>query len=73
VTIPFPDPPPGAVRHGYEDYFVQELVLHGQVTRYRRERLRTPDGRTLLAPLPDGKLLPVVVRSCQAEFSLLNR
>jgi transposase IS66 family protein len=52
VTIPFPDPPPGAVRHGYEDYFVQELVLHGQVTRYRRERLRTPDGRTLLAPLP---------------------
>ena len=54
VTIPFPDPPPGAVRHGYEDYFVQELVLHGQVTRYRRERLRTPDGRTLLAPLPDG-------------------
>jgi hypothetical protein len=53
VTIPFPDPPPGAVRHGYEDYFVQELVLHGQVTRYRRERLRTPDGRTLLAPLPD--------------------
>jgi len=56
VTVPFPDPPPGAVRHGYEDYFVQELVLHGQVTRYRRERLRTPDGRTLLAPLPDDVL-----------------
>ena len=56
VIIPFPDPPPGAVRHGYEDYFVQELVLHAQVTRYRRERLRTPDGRTLLAPLPDDVL-----------------
>src|SRR5271170_1113188 len=26
VTIPFPDPPPGSTRHGYEDYFVQELV-----------------------------------------------
>ena len=22
VTIPFPDPPPGAVSQGYEDYFV---------------------------------------------------
>src|SRR3984893_1877610 len=53
VTIPYPNPPPGAVRHGYEDYFVQELVLHGKVTRYRRERLRTPDGQTWLAPLPD--------------------
>jgi hypothetical protein len=56
VTLPFPDPPPGAVSHGYEDYFVQELVLHGQVTRYRRERILTPDGHTLLAPLPDDVL-----------------
>lgn len=56
VWVPFPDPPPGAVRHGHEDYFVQELVLHGKVTRYRRERLRTPDGQTWLAPLPDEVL-----------------
>jgi hypothetical protein len=56
VTIPYPNPPPGAVRHGYEDYFVQELVLHGKVTRYRRERLLTPDGQTWLAPLPDDVL-----------------
>src|SRR5437868_3751713 len=56
VPIPYPNPPPGAVRHGYEDYFVQELVLHGQVTRSRRERFLTPDGRTLLAPLPDDVL-----------------
>jgi len=52
VTIPFPDPPPGSTTHGYEDYFVQELVLEAKVTRYRRERIVTPDGQTLLAPLP---------------------
>ena len=52
VTIPFPDPPPGSVSHGYEDYDVQELVLGSQVTRYWRQRIVTPDGRTLLAPLP---------------------
>ena len=52
VKIPFPDPPPGATSHGYEEYFVQELVLHGTVTRYLRERIVTPDGQSLLAPLP---------------------
>ena len=52
VTIPFPDPPAGSVSKGYEDYFVQELVLQGRVTRYRRERILTADGQTLLAPLP---------------------
>jgi len=56
VTIPFPDPPLGSVPHGYEEYFVQELVLHGRLTRYLRQRIRTPDGRTLLAPLPDTVL-----------------
>jgi hypothetical protein len=57
VKIPFPDPPPGAVSHGYEDYVVQELLLQGKVTRYRRERIRTVDGQTLLAPLP-AEVLP---------------
>jgi hypothetical protein len=56
VKIPFPDPPPGAVSHGYEEYFVQELVLQGKVTCYLRERMLTPEGRTLLAPLPDEVL-----------------
>lgn len=56
VKIPFPDPPPGSVSHGYEEYFVQELVLHGKVTRYLRERIVTPDGQTRLAPLPDDVL-----------------
>src|ERR1700722_6173715 len=56
VKIPFLDPPPGAVAHGYEAYFVQELVLQGQVTRYLRQRLVTADGQTLLAPLPAAVL-----------------
>jgi Transposase IS66 family len=57
VKIPFPDPPPGAVSHGYEDYFVQELLVQGKVTRYQRERIMTADGQTLLAPLP-AEVLP---------------
>jgi hypothetical protein len=52
VKIPFPDPPPGSTSKGYEEYFVQELVLHAKVTRYLRQRIETPDGQTLLAPLP---------------------
>jgi hypothetical protein len=53
VKIPFPDLPAGAVSHGYEEYFVQELLLQAKVTRYLRERIVTPEGHTLLAPLPD--------------------
>jgi hypothetical protein len=56
VYLPFPDPPPGAVSQGYEEYLVQELVMEGRVTRYRRERIRTVDGRTLRMPLPDTVL-----------------
>jgi hypothetical protein len=56
VKIPFPDPPPGSVSRGYEEYFVQELVLQGKVTRYLRERILTPEGHSLLAPLPDDVL-----------------
>jgi hypothetical protein len=33
---------------------VQDLVLRVEVTRYRRERWLTPDGRTVIAPLPAG-------------------
>jgi Transposase IS66 family len=56
VTIPFPNPPAGSVSKGYEEYFVQELLIHGEITRYLRERILTPDGRTLLAPLPNDVL-----------------
>jgi hypothetical protein len=50
--IAFPDPPAGSVSKGFEEYLVQELVIRPEVTRYLRERIVTPDGRSLLAPLP---------------------
>jgi len=52
VPLPLPDPPPGATRHGYEDFIVQDLVIEARNTRYRRERWLLPDGTTRLAPLP---------------------
>jgi hypothetical protein len=33
---------------------VQDLVLRPHVVRFRRERWRAPDGRTVIAPMPAG-------------------
>jgi hypothetical protein len=52
IRLPFPDPPAGSVSKGYEEYFVQELVIRTETTRYLRERIVTADGQSLLAPLP---------------------
>lgn len=57
VFVTMPDAPAGSVTVGHESYIVQELVFQRQVTCYWRQRVRTPSGRTLLAPLP-AEVLP---------------
>ena len=46
--------PEGSVFKGHEPFLVQDLVISARATCYQRERWVTPDGRTVLAPLPEG-------------------
>jgi hypothetical protein len=51
VKIAVPD---GSRFKGHEPFLVQDLVISASATCYQRERWITPDGRTILAPLPEG-------------------
>ena len=46
--------PAGSIFKGHESFLVQDLVISANATCYLRERWITPDGRTILAPLPQG-------------------
>jgi Transposase IS66 family len=51
-VIPLIDKPSGSIFKGYEDFVVQDLELKPRVIRYRREHWVTPDGHSVVAPLP---------------------
>jgi Transposase IS66 family len=46
--------PEGSCFKGHEPFLVQDLVISASATCYQRERWITPDGHTILAPLPEG-------------------
>jgi Transposase IS66 family len=46
--------PEGSCFKGHEPFLVQDLMISASATCYQRERWITPDGRTILAPLPEG-------------------
>ncbi|SCB49695.1 IS66 family transposase [Rhizobium multihospitium] len=46
--------PEGSRFKGYKSFFVRDLVLIAELVHYRRERWRTPEGKMITAPLPDG-------------------
>ena len=46
------DVPAGSLFKGYEDFTVQGLVVKAHNVLYRRERWKTPQGDSIVAPLP---------------------
>jgi hypothetical protein len=48
------DPVPGARFLGRRTFVVQDVEIQTRVIRYHRDRWRLPDGRIVMAPLPEG-------------------
>src|SRR5919112_99044 len=46
--------PPGSRFKGYKTVVRRDLVLVAAVVRYKRERWVTPEGQTVIAPMPPG-------------------
>src|SRR5215207_10283532 len=46
--------PPGSRFKGYKTVVRRDLVIAAEVVRYKRERWVTPEGKTVIAPLPEG-------------------
>src|SRR5208337_1468939 len=65
------DAPPGSRFKGYASSLMQDLMIRPHVTDFRRECWQTPDGTTVMAPLPagvDGHFGPELRRFVLAQY-----
>ena len=53
VIVKAENVPQGSTFKGYEEFTVQGLVFQPHNTLYRRERWQTPEGDSIVAPLPE--------------------